>query len=281
MPTKLPVIGVSRREFLELTALGAGVAVLPAGCASSGPTFLTGTERSTLAVLADHVLPQDKQPGGAALGVVDYIERLMTAFEFTPPRIFADGPFSNRNPYPAASGGVASTQYPADAFVNFLPLDRVQEAAWRLKLYGSVGVPGGGPNDAVLGPQKGMRDILRDGVAALHAAVPQGIGKLSSNDLELQLLHLADFRALMVQLTIEGCFCAPEYGGNKGGEGWQIAHFQGDTQPLGNTIYDPVLSDYRENPNFPVSTIDPGPDPEPLDDQTIALFTSIASSQAP
>jgi hypothetical protein len=270
-----PLLAVSRRGFLGLAAAGAGAALVPVGCASKSPdaAFLTGSERSALEVLADHVLPADREPGGAALGVVDYIERLMTAFDHDPPRIFAGGPFSNRDPF---SESAASPNKAPDAFASYIALDRVNEAAWRLKIYGSSGLPGGGPNDAVLGPQKGMRDTLRDGLKELSAAAPQGLDKLSSDDLEKLLAQHPEFRTLIVELTLEGAFAAPEYGGNRGGAGWDIAHWEGDTLPLGFSFYDPAISAYRERDAFPVSKANPGADPAPLDDETIAFVTKIA-----
>src|SRR5262245_29811879 len=74
-----------RREFL--TALGATVAasVLPgaAGCGdrdASAARFLDDGELATLTALVDRVLPPDGDPGAAALGAADFVDRLLAAF---------------------------------------------------------------------------------------------------------------------------------------------------------------------------------------------------------
>ena len=97
----------------------------------------------------------------AAMGAVGYIERLLTAFDVTPPALHAGGPFSGRRP--------GATQ---NDFARFLPLSRVSEAGWRLRLYGSAGVSGGGPNDKVLGPVRGLRERVKQTLAMALAQHP-------------------------------------------------------------------------------------------------------------
>ena len=67
------------------------------------PAWLTEHQHAVVAAAADRLLPpHDDHPGGAALGVADYIDGLLGAFTFDPPRIWAGGPFSGR------AGGTAS-----------------------------------------------------------------------------------------------------------------------------------------------------------------------------
>ena len=81
--------------------------------------FLTDTEQRTLVAAADRLVPPlDDHPGAAALGVAEYVDTLLAAFSFDPPRIHAGGPFSGRH------GGEAS-------FGDFLPLSRLEELASR------------------------------------------------------------------------------------------------------------------------------------------------------
>ncbi len=104
-----------RRRFLGLIGGGAASLALPlpplvlGGCGNgSGAThrFFTPAERATLEALVDRIFPADHDPGALALGAVSYIERLLTAFEGAdPPRIYAGGPLSGRQPFadPATS----------------------------------------------------------------------------------------------------------------------------------------------------------------------------------
>ena len=84
---------LSRRRFLQATGAAGVVVLLPAGC--QGPpapsTVLSDAEQKLLAALADAVLPPDAQPGGSALGAVDYVERLLGALEGPTPAVFAGG----------------------------------------------------------------------------------------------------------------------------------------------------------------------------------------------
>ena len=59
------------------------------------PRFLTPHEHAALQAAADVLIPPvDEHPGGAALGVADYVDGLLAAFDSDPPRIWAGGPVS-------------------------------------------------------------------------------------------------------------------------------------------------------------------------------------------
>ncbi len=250
---------MNRRAFLKCVGAGSAMLLWPAGCARRGG-FLDDKERRTLAALADAILPPDDRPGGAALGTVAYVEALLTALDGAAPTVLRAGPYSGRQPFPDEHGA-PSTMSPPNAFATALPLDRVALRAWQLRLYGSAGTPGGGPNDALLGPVVGLREQLRQGLAA---AAGQPIGNVDP-----------DFVALVYGLVAEAAFGAPEYGGNPGGAGWAMVHFEGDMQPLGFSAFDTVSGGYVERPDLPVTTANPGADPEPLDDATRALLDEV------
>jgi hypothetical protein len=268
------VSGPSRREFLQWVGAGSALLLLPPGCASS-PFFSPG-ERRTLAALANAVLPPDDTAGGAALGAVEYIETLLTAFDQKVPMIFLGGPYSGRAPF-ADDHGVPSANAPPNAFLQPVALDRVAERAWRLRLYGSSGVDGGGPNDAVLGPVVGLRDLVKQAIAQAEGAA----GKTTVESLDPDALAAlfagldADYRDALIALVPEAAFGAPEYGGNPGGAGWQLVHFPGDQMPLGYSLFDVAAGVYRERSDAPVTTADPGGDPEPLDDATRAFLRQL------
>lgn len=250
---------INRREFMKWVGAGSAILMLPPGCATQSG-FFTATEKRTLAALADQILPPDDTPGGAALGAVEYIEALLTALDGKTPTILRGGPYSGRQALPDATGN-PSSNVPPDGFMVLLPLDRVQARAWHLRLYGSNHTDGGGPNDALLGPVVGLREQLRQGLAA---AAGQPIGNVDP-----------DFVALVYGLVAEAAFGAPEYGGNPGGAGWAMVHFEGDMQPLGFSAFDTVSGGYVERPDLPVTTANPGADPEPLDDATRALLDEV------
>ena len=60
------------------------------------PAFLTPLQYSILEAVCARLVPSDDAPDGAEMGAVDYIDTLLGAFTFTPPRIWAGGPFSGR-----------------------------------------------------------------------------------------------------------------------------------------------------------------------------------------
>jgi hypothetical protein len=233
------------------------------------PTFFTPDERKALGALANAILPPDDQPGGEALGAVPYIEGLLTAFEQPTPTIFAGGPFSSRNPYPDKNGAM-STKFPTNDIGTFLPLDRYNEAAWRLTIYGSSGLPNGGPNDGVTGPIVGYRDQLRNGIAAAIANNGgQPIDGLDQDTLNGIYKGLPKtFRELLYDLVCEAAFALPEYGGNLKMAGWKMVHFEGDVMPFGFSQWDATTQSMVERADAPVSLPNPGSDPEPLDDDS-------------
>ncbi len=278
---------ISRRIFLRLVGAGATVAAFPNVACSSTPavtappgSFFTDQEWRALGALADVVLPPDDAPGGSGLGAPTYIDLLLRAFEVDPPLIHAGGPFSGRKPF-VNGDGTASGVFPEDDFKFFLPLSRVADRAWRLRILGSAGVPGGGPNDALLGPVVGLRDVIKNG---LDAAMKGSTTPIETLDL-VTLTNIfagldADFRQTFAELVVEAALAAPEYGGNGQVAGWTLVHFEGDSQPLGYTVYDYATNAYVERE--PVSTADPGPDVDPMDADTraqLALYTNLLNGR--
>ncbi|HEX2690513.1 MAG TPA: hypothetical protein VHN14_28050, partial [Kofleriaceae bacterium] len=78
----------SRRLFLKIVGAVPAAALLAQGCGTEGPRYLTDTERRVLGACADAIFPpDDRGPGAAELGAVDFIDNLLTAFEHDPPRL--------------------------------------------------------------------------------------------------------------------------------------------------------------------------------------------------
>ncbi len=175
-------------------------------------TWLTPDEYRQLTAVVDRMIPADDQPGAVEAGVADYIDGLLGAFSFDPPRIWAGGPFSGR------SGGEAG-------FVDFHRLTPLDELAWRTRIEGSRGLPEREFN----GPVVGLQERYREGLAALGE-------RFAESDRDEQARRLRrdpDFAALVYDHVCEGMYGAPEYGGNRDGIGWSIIGFAGDVQPRG------------------------------------------------
>ena len=179
------------------------------------PRFLTEHEYAVVQAAADRLIPPSgAHPGGAALGVADYVDRLLGAFTFDPPLIFAGGPFSGR------AGGAAS-------FADFLPLTRHEELAWRTRIEGSLGRAEREFN----GPVRGWQEIYREGITALGADFTGVDGEEQDRRLAAQ----RELRRLLFEHACEGAYGPPEYGGNRDLEGWSAIQFPGDSQPRGYT----------------------------------------------
>ncbi|HEY5011137.1 MAG TPA: gluconate 2-dehydrogenase subunit 3 family protein [Acidimicrobiia bacterium] len=177
--------------------------------------YLSNDDARILAAAVDRLIPPSgPHPGAAALGTVDYIDGLLGAFLVDPPRVFAGGPFSGRH------GGTAS-------FAEFLPLRPTEELAWRIRIEGSQGRPEREFN----GPVVGWQEQYRAGIAALG----DDFDAVDPTEQDRRLAAVPEFRALLYGHANEGCYGAPEYGGNRDGRGWAAIGFPGDSQPRGYT----------------------------------------------
>ena len=276
---------ISRRRFLGATGgAGAGFLLVPGAYATENDlppspdsskvgSFLTDRQRFAARVLANEVLPRDRDPGAGDLGAVDYIEQLLTAFDSDPPRIYAAGPYSGRKPFALMPDEPDPSQLEND-FVKFVPLNRYQEAAWRLQLHGSGSVPGGAPNGQKI---VGLRELIPQGLDRALAISPVPIDRIPRfmMNILLQLLD-RDFWKVFSELVLESTFAAPEYGGNRDLIGWRISHFEGDVHPYGYTWFDEAQGVYRERPEAPVSGPNPGKDPDPLSFTTRLLLDVVS-----
>jgi hypothetical protein len=255
---------LSRRELLQWLGVAAAATRLP-GCGvdtTGGDGVFTPAQLAMLSGLADVIIPADDQPGGSQLGVVPYIETLLNAFASSnpddAPRIYAGGPVSNR------SGGSTND------FASFIELDRVLELAWRVQIFGSAGVAGGAPNDALAGAAVALKDQLTAGLDMAQQILGGGPA-----DYQFAFDGLpADFQQLIFDLVTQAAWAAPEYGGNPNLAGWQMVHFEGDSLPLGYSQFNGT--GYTERPDSPMSTPNPA-DPEPLTADVEMLLDDVVS----
>ncbi len=177
------------------------------------PVWLTDAEHRTLAAACDRMVPPGGPgPGAVEAGAPDYIDTLLGAFTFDPPRIWAGGPTSGRH------GG-------REGFSAFHRLGPLDELAWRMRIEGSKGLPEREFN----GPVVGLQERYRDGLAALGADFCERTGE----EQDLRLRALPEFSTLLFHHVCEGMYGAPEYGGNPGCVAWEAVGFEGDVQPRG------------------------------------------------
>ncbi len=178
--------------------------------------FFSEAEREVVAAAVDRLVPPDDAgcPGAAAAGVVDYIDTLLDAFAYDPPRIFAGGPFSGR------FGGEAK-------FGDWLPLGAMEEVAWRTRIEGSQGRPEREFN----GPVLGLQQLYRDGLAALG----DDFASVDGAEQDARLGAVPAFKRLLYEHTCEGMYGDPVYGGNRDEVGWHMIGWVGDIQPRGYT----------------------------------------------
>ncbi len=184
------------------------------------PVWFDDAEYAVVEAAVERLIPhvEGRGPGARQAGVVDYIDSTLGAFSFTPPRIWAGGPFSGR------FGGDAS-------FGDWEPLSRLAELAWRIRIEGSQGRPEREFN----GPVRGWQDEYRDGIDALGADFAQ----VDADEQDVRLAAAPEgFRALVHQHACEGMYGAPEYGGNRARSVWLAIDYLGDVQPRGFTDHE-------------------------------------------
>jgi hypothetical protein len=177
------------------------------------PIWLTESEYETLKAACSRMIPSTRgYPGASEAGVVDYIDNLLGAFSFDPPRIFAGGPTSGR------SGGEAR-------FSEFVALSGLEELAWRIRIEGSMGIAEREFN----GPVVGLEERYREGLRSLG----REFVSLDEKDMDARLAANEEFTKLLYEHCCEGMYGAPEYGGNRDLLGWSVIGFDGDVQPRG------------------------------------------------
>ena len=299
----IAALPLSRRAFLQAISAGAVYVAWPMGSfgaapqrgALATPRFLDDHEFATLEALCDRIIPPDADPGARQLGAARYVERLLTAFDGDAPFLFAGGPTSGRNPYADDSTGTPSAVFPSNTFAEPIAPSGVQQLYWRAEIFGgeAAGLP---PHIEQQwgGTLRGLRDVYREGLAIVDEIARARAGSAFvdlSAELQDGLLDVLDqpdvfpadpvrgrtFLDIVIRHTIEGCFAAPEYGGNEGGAGWRMIGLEGDSQPLGYSLYRASTDTLVERPDHPLST--PNPD-EIAEDGSLAPRALSADGEA-
>ncbi len=276
---------LTRRGFVKLVS--AAAALTKFGCGDNlqilrRGAFFDENAWAAIEICTDIIFPG---PSGARDCVaVNYIDTLLSAFDGAVPAIFASGPYSGREAFPDDHGQPTANVPPND-FATYLPLPRIKELAWRMRIFGSAATPGGDFNDALLGPRTGYRDLYTAGIAQLDVVAATLQANTSFRDLSAENQGLAldtvasavpGFYTMLVEHTIEGTFSAPEYGGNHELLGWHFARYDGDSAPRGHSTYDPSIDAYVDRADQPTSTPTPGDVSEDFGDDAIAVLTLAA-----
>jgi hypothetical protein len=228
---------VDRRSFLKVAG-GLGLlafapptrvrALLAAAPAAGQPgRFLTAHELDNLRAVAGRFIPgppDDPDPGAVEAGAAEAIDLYLAAFTFDPPLIHAGGPFSDR-------AGAAH-----DDFADFVPLDRLAELGWRIRLEGSQGKP----EREFAGPVTGLQEVYRSGLSHLDGRAGGDFSALPGPAQDLILSDqtdsaVQDFVGAALSDVLDATYGPPEYGGNRGLVGWTVNNWPGDTQPRGFT----------------------------------------------
>lgn len=174
--------------------------------------FFSDAEMRIIEAACARLIPSDQDPGATEAGVVGYIDGLLGAFTFDPPRIWAGGAFSGRH------GGV-------NGFTTFHRLSRLDELSWRTRIEGSQGIPEREFNGPVVGLQERYREGLRQ--------LGDDFADIGGDERDRRLREAATFTELLYEHACEGMYGAPEYGGNRDLVGWRYIDFEGDVQPRG------------------------------------------------
>jgi len=152
--------------------------------------FLSDAEARSLAAMCDMLIPEDDYPSASQAGVIDYIDLQLAGPYGRGSDLYLEGPFR-----PALS--TQGYQLP------YTPANLFRTALSRLI---------GGPGDPVA--------LDDDGRASLLAAMSEG-------EIALGDIAGSTFFSALWNITNEGYFADPMYGGNENYAGWKMVGFPG------------------------------------------------------
>jgi gluconate 2-dehydrogenase gamma chain len=230
---------VGRRDFLKLFgAAGAAAGTLPFGGSASadeimaaaatdtkhhhaaaephaggrGYEFFNVDESAFVEAAVDTLIPNDATgPGAKELGVATYIDRQMASGYGKGDRLYLEGPFGEGTP----------------------------EQGYQLPMTPSELIRAGIADvNAVV--QKSHKSNFAALSAKDRAAV---MADLDAKKTELPTVPTATFFGLLLQLTIEGYFADPMYGGNKEAAAWKMIGFPG-----ADAMYADKIEPFRNKP---------------------------------
>jgi gluconate 2-dehydrogenase gamma chain len=174
----------------------AGVADEPHYGLEAG-TFLSSEERTALDAFTSRLIPSDETgPGAREADVLTFIDRQLAGFYGRGQRWYMQGPF----PEPLETQGYQSQQPPAQLIRDGLA---ALDAHCREEHGG-----------------RSFAELSEDEQDTILAALDEG-------DVEFEGLSAKAFFDFVHEITIEGFFADPIYGGNRDMAGWRLVGFPG------------------------------------------------------
>lgn len=223
---------VNRRALLRLVGAGAATGVLPLANAAANDSahathnpapkpevaadeappvyeFLNGDEAAFIEAAVDTFIPADDVgPGALELGVATFIDRQLNSGYGRGDRMYLQGPFIEGTPEQGYQ-------------LRMTPSELVRSGILDLNAY-------------VRGKHKRTFDGLSN---ALRIEV---LSQLERREIQLPTVPAASFFNLLLDLTMQGYFADPLYGGNKGKASWKMIGFPG----IGS-MYADKIEEYR------------------------------------
>jgi gluconate 2-dehydrogenase gamma chain len=196
---------ISRRSFLKVAGAATATASVTASCERAPPptaitrttyAFLNTAEAGFVEAAVARLIPSDENgPGAFEAGVAAYIDRQLAAAWGAGERLYRTGPWQQGKP----TQGYQLPFTPAELFRN--ALRAISEDLSKTK--------GGAFSKLAPADQDAYLKALESGGKDL-GGVPSGI-----------------FFQSLLEMTIEGFFSDPVYGGNKDMVGWKLIGFPG------------------------------------------------------
>ncbi len=207
--------GLSLLPLVAVNGVLPGASADPADAIDAADTpylYLSAHQAAVLDAATRRLIPgpaddaQETSPGAHEANVVRYLDVMLAAFSFSPPKVHAGGPWSDR------AGGSQ------DFMANFVPLDRAQNYAWQQRI-------------------TDLRSQYTNGIALLDQLAGGDFTTASQTKQDSILTYgqALSFTQLLFGHAIEGMYSVPEYGGNANLVGWQDIAWPGDIEPRGYT----------------------------------------------
>jgi gluconate 2-dehydrogenase gamma chain len=188
------------------------VAATRSNGATAGYEFFNMDEAAFIEAVVDTLIPSDSVgPGALELGVAIFIDRQMAGGYGKGDRLYLEGPFHEGTP----------------------------EQGYQLALM---------PSELIRAGIADVDDYVQDKYRTTFTSLPSNdrvavLTELDAKGLELTTVPATTFFGLLLQMTIEGYFADPMYGGNKDKAAWKMIGFPG-----ADAMYMDKIEPFRNKP---------------------------------